>query len=245
MNLSSVPGLRWLPAATFGSWALVLLYLVLSGRYTLSLRPEFGLLLALAHFVAMGCTIALVLTAATARFTLASLLRLLILLLPLAYILTLQQNAQLAGQAFKKRFLGLDSLSWTEPGTPRSASSSPGGTAAAPGAEPTLLQLLFNADLWGGQRVAVQGILSRDEDIVRQYGGNVAVLYRFLITCCAADARPLAVAVLLPEGSDPVPEGWVRVEGNFSVGELQGNRVPLLQDVVISPSDAPAFPYLF
>ena len=38
----------------FGVWSAALLYLLITGRYTLFLRPGFGLLLALAHFIAMG-----------------------------------------------------------------------------------------------------------------------------------------------------------------------------------------------
>lgn len=161
--------------------------------------------------------------------------------MPLAYILTLQQNAQLAGHAFKKRFLGLEVGSETAQGG-RFASPTAAGRGGQEEAELTVLQLLFNADFWAGQRVSVQGILSHDEEIVRQYGGNVAVLYRFLITCCAADARPIAVAVLLPEGETPVQQGWVRVEGTFAVDELHGNRVPLVRDVVITPVEASLSP---
>lgn len=243
---------RWLSPAVFGLWGMVLLYLVMTGRYTVSLRPEFGMLLGLAHFVALGCMLALLCVPTTARRGPAGVLRLLIVLLPLVSIMGLQQNMQLSGQSFKKRFLGLGDPSWTADGD--GSDGGRGGRRAAISqdlapsdgvTERTVMEILRNAAGFQGQRVAVLGMLVQDEQILQQYGADIAVLYRFLISCCAADARPVAIAVRTPVGYSPQAEQWVRVEGTFVIAELRGNRVPLLDEAVISPTEQPAFPYLF
>jgi hypothetical protein len=49
---------RWLHPAVFAIWTGFLIYLLASQSYVAFLRPEFGVLLALAHFIAMGFMIA-------------------------------------------------------------------------------------------------------------------------------------------------------------------------------------------
>ena len=49
---------RWLHPAVFATWTGFLIYILASQRYVAFLRSEFGILLALAHFIAMGFMLA-------------------------------------------------------------------------------------------------------------------------------------------------------------------------------------------
>ncbi len=54
MKSSDVHLKRWLHSIVFAIWTGFLIYLLASQRFVAFLRPEFGLLLAVAHFVAMA-----------------------------------------------------------------------------------------------------------------------------------------------------------------------------------------------
>ena len=98
---------RWLHPAVFAIWAGFLIYILASKRYVGFLRPEFGILLALAHFIAMGFMLAAMIRPKTEELGTSAVLRSLVLLVPVFYFMAMQ-NATLGNQAFKKRFIGIN-----------------------------------------------------------------------------------------------------------------------------------------
>ena len=71
-------------------------------------------------------------------------------------------------------------------------------------------------------------------------------LVRMFMVCCAADARPVAVAVEKPAdatlraAADKLPElGWVRVTGKVEFPLENGRRVAVLQADKVTPTDPP------
>jgi uncharacterized membrane protein YcgQ (UPF0703/DUF1980 family) len=83
------------------------------------------------------------------------------------------------------------------------------------------------ADIFAGERLSFTGTLQRD--------GNAALVVRYAITCCRADAAPVAVrlARALPYAAGT----WLRVEGPIASvgGDLR--LVPLRVERVAPPAD--------
>ncbi|HBE78404.1 MAG TPA: hypothetical protein DDW65_11600, partial [Firmicutes bacterium] len=68
-------------------------------------------------------------------------------------------------------------------------------------------QKLTHAKIFLRGKVIHSPLLKADEIIV----------YRVVITCCAADGMPLGIVVKLPEKSDFQPDEWVGVEGTVQL----------------------------
>ncbi len=248
---------RWLHPFVFAVWTVFLVCLVVSRHYTAFLRPEFGLLLALAHFIALGFMLAALIRAKTAEMDVSTVLRALVLLVPVLYALVIP-NAMLGGMAFKKRYLGPTSLGLRgqdqtalPPQGPEKRSDSPEQSLEEKSAEPerpqerTILEVSFNPGLYQGQRVMVTGMFFCDEELKNHFGGRDTAVYRFLITCCAADALPLAIAVDSDQAGAFVNDQWVRVHGVFELRRINGKEVPLIEHAVLTPVETPSAPYLF
>jgi uncharacterized repeat protein (TIGR03943 family) len=111
--------------------------------------------------------------------------------------------------------------------------------------ELTILDILRNPDLFNGQRVVVKGMILHDEQLRPHFGGRNAVVYRFLINCCAADALPLAIGLDSDQTDAFANDQWVQVEGIFDLQQINSKPVPLVSMPQIKPVEAPAVPYLF
>ncbi|MEX1325374.1 MAG: hypothetical protein AB1Z29_01135 [Desulfobacterales bacterium] len=96
---------RWLYPVVFATWTGFLIYLVASQRYIAFLRPEFGFLLAIAHFIAMGFMLAAMIRPKAVEMDTSAILRALVLLVPVLYSMVMP-GTMLGNQAFKKRFIG-------------------------------------------------------------------------------------------------------------------------------------------
>jgi len=242
---------RWLHPVVFASWTGFLIYLLVSHRYVAYLRPEFGLLLALAHFIAMGFMLAAIMRPVTAEMDMSAVLRALVLLVPILYS-TAMPDTLLGNQAFKKRFMGIGNGAIGQQAPSMTASpgvaSLPGdidGAQAQPPQELTILDIYLDLNSYKGQRVTVTGMILRDERFKPHFGGRDTAVYRFLITCCAADALPLAM-VLDSDAADVfAKDQWVQVDGILDLQQINGRPVPIVAEPLIKPVEAPAEPYLF
>jgi uncharacterized repeat protein (TIGR03943 family) len=246
---------QWLHPMVFGIWTYVLIYLVVTQRYTDFLRPEFGILLALAHFIAMGFMLAGMSRRRMAETDFSGVLRALVLLLPVLYLFTMP-NSMLAGNAFKNRFVGL-SKDWedqsgkaVENGAGRDPDlASPNGNDVnglqGRPLERTILELFLKPESYKGKRVTFTGMIMRDEVLKQYFAGRDTAIYRFLITCCAADALPLAIAVDSNQASAFANDQWVQVDGVFNLGQGSDKPFPLVENATIKHVKAPKLPYLF
>ena len=111
--------------------------------------------------------------------------------------------------------------------------------------ELTILDLMLNPEPYDGQRVAFTGMMLHDEALKKYFDGHDTAVYRFLINCCAADALPLAVAVDSDQAKDVATDQWVRVEGGFHLRRMGDDAIPMVEDAIVVPVDAPKKPYLF
>jgi uncharacterized repeat protein (TIGR03943 family) len=248
---------RWLHPMVFAIWTGFLIYLLASQRYVAFLRPEFGLLLAVAHFVAMGFMLAAMIRIKKPEMDMPATLRSLVLLVPVLYLIAMPET-MLGNQAFKKRFIGTNNgaLARQAPPTlfsqesensadPASPPDGNGGIRQEAPQERTILEILLNPHFFKGQRVIVTGMILRDEQLKPHFGGKDTAVYRFLINCCAADALPLAIALDSDQTDAFANDQWVQVDGVFDLHQINGKPVAMVSKPQIKPIEAPAVPYLF
>lgn len=256
-------GRRLRGGLVFGAWGATLLFLVLTGRTRLFLRPEFVWLLALGALIAVGFFFAILRNPVPLPLS-----RTLILLLPLLH-LAASEPASMGQDIFSNRFLGVQ--------TPPPDTSPPAvlpiddkaavtagdnvpddvisqGFADQSFTDPqavseelslTILQLLRAPEKHAGTAVKLLGLLHRDAALAKHFGpGRDVALYRFVVACCAADALPVTVAL---EGDVPelTPEQWVEVEGHFDLPQFGNGTVPLVRVSRITPVDPPRDPFLY
>jgi len=249
--------MRWLHPVVFAVWTGFLIYLLASRRYVAFLRPEFGILLATAYFIALGFMLTAIIRPQTAQMNLPALLRAMVLLVPVLYSMAMP-DAMLGNQAFKKRFIGTgsDIVSRQVPSTPSSREPdnhsdfvpAPEENVIAGQAKPrelTILDIYLKPEFFKGQQVTVTGMILRDEQLKDHFGGRDTALFRFLINCCAADALPLAIVLDSDQANAFEKNQWVQVEGLFDLLQSGGKPVPIILKPLIKPIEAPAVPYLF
>jgi len=72
-------------------------------------------------------------------------------------------------------------------------------------------------------------------------------LSRFAVTCCAVDAQPLGVPVLLPGWAEQFDEGsWLSVSGEFISNPVATSTLPVvLEPSTVEQVEQPSEPYLF
>jgi uncharacterized repeat protein (TIGR03943 family) len=92
----------------------------------------------------------------------------------------------------------------------------------------------------GDRRVSITGFVVAGPD-GRTY------LARMILTCCAADARPVKVALAGELPGAVKPDSWLEVTGTFSPqsvkDEINGETIPYLQVADFRPVVAPAEQY--
>jgi uncharacterized repeat protein (TIGR03943 family) len=248
---------RCLAPAVFHAWTFALLYLLGGRRYTAFLRPEFGPFLALALVIAATFMLATATRETLEGSAHSSAPRALGLLAPILFLAAVP-DAALDGTAFSKRFVGPGSMKTDRRGPAGRSSVEPAETAgtppatagaespaAAPRPDPTSADLYTAPGLYQGRKVTVIGRIRRDKQLKDHFGSVDTVVYRFLFTCCAADALPLAIALEPETAVSFENDQWVRAEGTFELRQLGDDRVPVVGGAVIRPEKAPADPYLY
>jgi putative membrane protein len=104
-----------------------------------------------------------------------------------------------------------------------------------------LPKLAMNPENYEGQEVEIVCKTFVDERLP----SDLFMCYRYLITCCAADAMPVFVFVKYPEARSVKNDQWIRAKGAFSRIENAQIMVPSIQTEKVEYIDEPPFPYLF
>ena len=157
-----------------------------------------------------------------------------ILLVPPLFFLQVK-NARFNADTFAQRTIetatGFQQSSLVAPQTEQ-----PAGTTDIP-----LTKLLFNTDKYLGQPVEVvcQSFISE------QLPQGTAMCYRYLMTCCAADARPLFVFITHPPDHPIENDRWIRAKGPLSLTKNGEIAVPAIAVKAVEYVAEPSFPYLF
>ena len=75
--------------------------------------------------------------------------------------------------------------------------------------------------------------------------GDRFVIIRMMMSCCAADAQPVALPIE-PQQKPGFPEmTWVKVVGTASFPVVGGKRMPLIQNACLEKIPTPDDPYLY
>lgn len=227
-------------------WACVFSALLATGQYRMYLTPAFWPLLLLALIL-----LCLFIAARFARgrirapigSTGAVVVRTGFLLLPLLYLAG-GHGESLGSFAFGKRNL----MDWAA-GMGYIVDGLPSGTAAPEiqkasegnGIERNLLELQWNYVRLSGMRIRTLGQVAVDESLPRGF----FVLFRFVITCCVADARPVAMPIAFTEGNLPSSDDWVWVEGVLKVEDFLGRKTLIIRAEYMEKAEAPRDIYLY
>ncbi|MDE0024694.1 MAG: TIGR03943 family protein [Spirochaetaceae bacterium] len=94
---------------------------------------------------------------------------------------------------------------------------------------------------FAGESARVRGFVYRDE----RFPAGTFMVSRFLLSCCAADAAPIGLAVRWPDAEFLEDDAWVWVSGDFSVESFLGERMPVLVGAEVTAADQPPQPYLY
>lgn len=164
---------------------------------------------------------------------------LLILLVPLLYFIPARQG-QFDATTLEKRAIRTDSGfiphdlgtgdAYPPPLPPKKAAT-----------DIPLTRLAMEPEKYLGQEVE---IVCRSF-VDKRLPDDLFMCYRYLITCCAADALPVFVFVKYPQARDVRNDQWIRAKGIFSLIENDKITVPSIQTEAVHSVDEPPFPYLF
>lgn len=104
-----------------------------------------------------------------------------------------------------------------------------------------ILRQTADPTFYAGKPVDIVGFITPHPD-----DPELFFVSRFVISCCAVDAQPYGVPVLLPSWDDElVTDDWVRVTGGFVSAPASHGAAIVLDPVEVTIVDEPAQPYLF
>jgi uncharacterized repeat protein (TIGR03943 family) len=157
---------------------------------------------------------------------------------------------QFSVEGVKRRFTAVSSdprleraMAWVLGRTGKPTAARAGDATRS--AETTVVELALAAE--SGQAESLTGrfvTLIGQCDVAGEPGQRRFGLYRFVVTCCIADARLFAVDVIAPPGLPLEPRQWVRVAGVIRLDPGDGDGQPVIQAATISKIPPPASPYL-
>ena len=126
------------------------------------------------------------------------------------------------------------------PATAPAAATSPSSAPTGATAQPTrLCDIVVRYPENVGRRVVSEGMVFRQEGLP----AGCFVLFRFVITCCAADAIPAALLVAADRADAFPVDSWVRVRGRVERTAFRGLDIPLLRAEQVTPIPPPGNPY--
>jgi len=242
--------------AWLGSFA----WLFAGGGYTYFLAPAYGVLLVVGGVVLAAFTVGVAFggrACAHGDATRAAWVPLAILVVPLAFLAANPRPvpgsyafAARAGYSrLWKSIIALGVLDHARGGArpaQGSARLSPyptsGPAATMPGPRQRVTPLDVALDYPGnvGQGIAMDGMVYRQEGLP---AGSL-VAFRFVITCCAADAWPAGILVTSEKARAFPIDSWVRVTGTVASTSVKAQDMPVVHAERIVPISPPGNPYI-
>ncbi|MBG0747843.1 MAG: TIGR03943 family protein [Planktothrix agardhii KL2] len=105
-----------------------------------------------------------------------------------------------------------------------------------------LLNVNPEPDAYTGQKAKITGFVIHPPDLPKNY----IWLGRFILTCCAADAYPVGIPVLLPEGKSRElypQDSWLDIEGIMFTETFNNERKLTLKAQTVKAILPPKNPY--
>jgi putative membrane protein len=229
-----------LPAIILIIWLNAYYWLLEGGRYTAFIQPKLWPLLILALVLLLAFT-----AASIAQFSLKSIssfqfsawAKATILIIPVVFLWTIYGQS-LGTDAFAKRIL--------QPGPTVPLKVNNSGkipSKAIPDNATSLLDLILYTEEFNGKAVAVEGMVYRGAKAEK----NTFMLFRFAVTCCAADAVPFSIGVKTAIAEDLPNDAWIRVEGHFRFETINEKQIlSIVADNILTiPTPPPEKRYMF
>ena len=94
---------------------------------------------------------------------------------------------------------------------------------------------------FAGSDANLIGFIYREPD----FDESTAMITRFTVNCCVADATAIGVPVRGDTVRDLEQGVWVRVNGEFALDNFRGADVPILNPATITRIEAPEQPYIY
>lgn len=163
-----------------------------------------------------------------------------LLLVPLLYFIPAQKG-RVDAKTLEKR--GIQTESGFIPGN-LTAEPAASNDTPPPLPEPTdipLTKLSMNPEEYQGQEVEIVCKTFIDARLP----DDLFMCYRYLLTCCAADAMPIFLFIKHPQARSIKNDAWIRATGKFSPIENAKIQVPSIQTDTVFYIDEPPFPFLF
>lgn len=107
----------------------------------------------------------------------------------------------------------------------------------------SLLVQTSDISFYAGKSATIIGFVSPDPDDSK----NVFFVSRFVVTCCAVDARPIGVPVYLPDWQSRFKaDDWVKATGKFIVNpSTKSQQHIVIQPDSLLPTTEPQEPYVY
>lgn len=238
-------------------WAYAIMGLIGSGAYKAFLKPVFGIVLGVGLFVIALFLYSEMISRGSGRYSdkeiearrsLPALARGMIILLPV-FFLWQAGGSTLDVYAFRKRStesaIKIDESIVTGKYDDYAFSGDDKTIIEDDGVfHVDILTLCSSPNFYEGKTVSVIGMIDDDEELKAVYGDKYSLLFRFVITCCVADAVPVAVLIETGLNQNISLNEWYRVEGTFVTGETEEGVLPIILDAMIEPAEPPNNPYL-
>lgn len=97
-------------------------------------------------------------------------------------------------------------------------------------------------DAYTGQPVNLTGFVIHPPG----WPAHALMVSRFVLTCCAADAYPVGLPVLLNgDRGQYAPDSWIRVTGSMATATLDGQRRLVIRPATVESVPEPENPYEF
>ncbi len=242
---------RWLPCATLAAWSSVLLYFYFSGRIAAFLIPTFRPYVLIAGVV-LGAMSALFLFQSAdaeccsaaecghplSRLAAGKVLTFLILLLPISVSAFFSPDSFGKAAIENRGIITEAPAAKPEPSPGDYLQRTPEGHIMA-----EVLDLLYAAQdttLRGDfedKTVELIGQLMPDKSTGQ--GGKRFKAVRMFMTCCAADARPVATLVECETLPDLPEMTWIKVTGTATFPTENGRRTAVLKATKVEKSSPP------
>ena len=249
---------RWLPTATLFCWGILLVYFFASGRLSAFLHPSFRLYVPVAGGLLMALGAASMFGSReekghchdgccgspVAQMSLGRFLTFLVLLIPVT-VAALSSHDSFGSNAIQNRGVVTNAANLVRPPeAPADRSGSSPGTISV-----QVTELLYAAqdptlrpDL-EGKSIEVLGQLMPEK--ANNASGRRFKIVRMFMTCCAADARPIAVTAEAQTALGIPEMSWVKVVGRITFPVEGGRPMAVVEAESVTTSEPPSESMLF
>lgn len=215
------------------AWITALGFLLYDNRYHLFLKPQFGVLLYTSLFIFILFCISHFFNEPRQQGQ-NSLVKGMIALLPIVFIFCVHDNT-LGGYALSKRVLAPPTIDQ------RAAPIRNGKETET--ADISISKLTRKWSRYKNSRVSIEGLFYEPAGINKE----MAIVFRYLMTCCAADAMPVGIVIKKDDILEIKNDDWVKVTGVVREEKIDGNLVIFMDlekiEKLVMPSKSKVYFY--